>query len=232
VFFTDRISPATIEMARHCANKGAIVYFEPSGIGDDKLFQRMLDMTHVVKYSEDRMGHYDWTRSNSSLLLQIETLGSDGVRFKSRLPKATLEAWQRIDAFETAGFEDSSGAGDWFTAGLLYSLGSGGLHGLKSATVPMVNQSVRFAQALAAWNCGFPGARGAMYALTKEEFRNGFQNALEGRPLRKVTVDEIDKSLSKALDSLCPNCPEGSTNRKQVRTATDASFKKQPNARG
>jgi fructokinase len=223
VFFTDRTSPAAIEMARYFASKGAIVYFEPSGIGDEKLFQRMLDVSHIVKYSEERMGHYDWTRKLSSLLLQVETLGSDGVRFKSRLPQAMLQEWQHIDAFEAATFNDSSGAGDWFTAGLLHSIGAGGLSVLKQVTVPTLNQSIRFGQALAAWNCGFPGARGVMYALGKKDFVAGFQNALDGKPLQRVTVDEIDKSLSRALDSLCPNCPEPSVKRKEALAAANGT---------
>lgn len=69
----------------------------------------------------------------------------------------------------------------------------------------MLNQSIRFGQALAAWNCGFSGARGVMYALDKKDFIAGFQNALEGKPLQKPIVDEIDMNLQ-TLDSLCPNC--------------------------
>jgi sugar/nucleoside kinase (ribokinase family) len=231
VFFTDRVSPAAIEMARQYGSRGAIVYFEPSGIGDEKLFQRMLDVTHVVKYSEERMGHYDWTRKNSSLLLQIETLGSDGVRFKSCLPQARFLGWQRIDAFEIANFRDSSGSGDWFTAGLLHSVGAGGLQGLRDITTPTLNQSIRFAQALAAWNCAFAGARGAMYALSKKDFITAFENALNGKPLQKVVADEIDSSLSRTLDSLCPSCPERLVKLKEVRATAHGTAAKRQSAR-
>ena len=88
---------------------------------------------------------------------------------------------------------------------MLHSIGTKGLHGLKKVSAPMLNQSIRFGQALAAWNCGFSGARGVMYALDKKDFIAGFQNALEGKPLQKPIVDEIDMNLQ-TLDSLCPNC--------------------------
>ena len=54
VFFTDRVSPAAIEMARRYANRGAIVYFEPSGIGDEKLFRRMLEVSVCERNRETR----------------------------------------------------------------------------------------------------------------------------------------------------------------------------------
>ena len=48
------------------------------------------------------------------------------------------------------------------------------------------------------------------------------QNLLAGRSRKKPIVDDVDTSLSKALDSLCPNCTEQSVKRKDVQ-ATEVS---------
>jgi len=44
VFFADRVSRSTIELARHFHENGSLIYFEPSAVGDPNLFREMLEI--------------------------------------------------------------------------------------------------------------------------------------------------------------------------------------------
>src|SRR5437899_10709625 len=45
VFFADRVSRSTVELAKHFHEEGCLVYFEPSAGGDPKLFHEMLQLS-------------------------------------------------------------------------------------------------------------------------------------------------------------------------------------------
>ena len=49
VFFFDRLSRGALMLAKDCAAKGALVVFEPGGIGDPGLFAEAIATTHVLK---------------------------------------------------------------------------------------------------------------------------------------------------------------------------------------
>ena len=51
VFFTDRVSRSIVILAEHCKKNGAVVIFEPSGVGDPALFAEMIRVCDVLKYS-------------------------------------------------------------------------------------------------------------------------------------------------------------------------------------
>ena len=55
MFFFDRVSPGALHLARACAERGAIVFFEPSGVGNATLFRQAWEVAHVVKYSHERL---------------------------------------------------------------------------------------------------------------------------------------------------------------------------------
>src|SRR5208282_5533347 len=55
VFFFDRVSRGTLDLAKVMAEKGAMLVFEPSMIGDPKLFSEAYRISHIVKYSQERL---------------------------------------------------------------------------------------------------------------------------------------------------------------------------------
>jgi fructokinase len=55
VFFLDRLSRAGLTLARSASDAGAVVVFEPSGKGADKLFGEALQLAHIVKYADERL---------------------------------------------------------------------------------------------------------------------------------------------------------------------------------
>lgn len=170
VFFFDRVSRASITLAEACANKGAIVFFEPSGVGDPRLFREALSVAHIIKYSRERIPVVREIQPNRALL-EIQTLGEEGLRYRSKLRAANTSDWHHLDGCKVTTLKDTAGAGDWCTAGIIYQLGAKGLVGLETTTEHQLLNGIRFGQALAAWTCKYEGARGGMYEVDRATFR-------------------------------------------------------------
>lgn len=164
VFFLDRVSRAALELAKAAARAGAVVVFEPSGLGDPGLFREALGLTDVLKYSRDRLGWLaETTDFDRHPVLEVETLGRQGLRYRARLSKGRDRKWRTLSAYQPWSVVDGAGAGDWCTAGILHSLGRGGRQELSDSTRDRLEEALRFGQAAGAWACGFEGARGGMY---------------------------------------------------------------------
>lgn len=140
-------------------------------------------------------------RAVSDLTL-VQTLGSDGLRYRHRLG-AGVSDWAHLTAINAPNMVDTCGSGDWCTAGLLNKVAVRGQSGLQDSTSDSIYQVLRYGQALAAWNCGFEGARGGMYAVDSRAFAKQIVSLLEGRP--RLSVIAV-KALSDASVA-CPACP-------------------------
>lgn len=207
VFFLDRVSRGTLNLAKASAKCGAVVVFEPSGIGEPRLFREAWSIANIVKYSGDRIRDISdlnlQQSDNENLLVEIVTLGEEGLRFRSKLT-ATKRAWKLLKSFRVAELRDAAGSGDWCTAGVIQKLAKGGLKVLKKVSADRLEGALRYGQALATWNCSFDAARGGMYQLTKQQIDRQVKQLLSGKSIhiREETVDSVTKELS----HLCPTC--------------------------
>jgi sugar/nucleoside kinase (ribokinase family) len=131
-------------------------------IGDERQFQRAVDLCHVLKFSNDRLGHVRDLREAQHPRIIVETLAEEGLRVRWR------GHWSDVPAFHTPAFVDGAGAGDWTSAGLIHQLGTAGAKVFDTLQKPKLLSALRFGQGLAAINCGYEGARGAMMAMTLE----------------------------------------------------------------
>lgn len=164
VFFLDRLSRAALTLAHHAASHGALVVFEPSGKSDPKLFHEATQIAHIVKYADQRLSDAGGTMSdNTATLLEVQTLGSRGLRFRHKGENDVSE-WIELDAAVATDVVDTCGSGDWCTAGLLSRVGTAGLAGFTALSRAHISEALQYGQTLAAWNCGYEGARGGMYA--------------------------------------------------------------------
>jgi sugar/nucleoside kinase (ribokinase family) len=215
VFFFDRVSRGSLHLAKKTSENGAVVVFEPSGIGDPGLFREAWALAHVVKYSHERLrdiADLDLKPSErEGVLLEIETLGEEGLRYRSRLPKNPSRGWNSLPVFPVPDLKDAAGAGDWCTAGLLNKLARGGLTALKKATSETLREAFQYGQALAAWNCGFEGARGGMYEVDLATFHRQVDRILEGGEFEPLSLDKQDPELAQLLARLCPACEKADT---------------------
>jgi sugar/nucleoside kinase (ribokinase family) len=169
VFFFDRCSRSSIDMAERFRDGGAIIVFEPSSYGDPDLFEEAAALAHIVKYSQERWKGRKALAPSDRNWLVIETLGQDGLRYSCKLPNYRTRTWEHMAGQPLEMHKDTAGAGDWCTAGLIACLGKGGAEGM----MRLREQDIRFAlergQSLAAWNCGYEGARGGMYNSQREK---------------------------------------------------------------
>jgi sugar/nucleoside kinase (ribokinase family) len=212
VFFMDRVSRGALMLAEACVKKGALIVFEPSGKSDPKLFAEALALTHILKYSHDRLHAFaDLLKGVDKPALEIETRGRDGLRYRSHLAGCRSEKWQEVAAYPARYLKDSAGAGDWCTAGIIHMLGQEGAAGFFSIDAVRLDSALRLGQAMAAWTCGFEGARGGMYESPKESFRAEVSRMLFDTTLevQAKVVKKVRKS-SRRKQSICPSCKQES----------------------
>ncbi|WP_172828893.1 carbohydrate kinase [Mycobacterium sp. 1164966.3] len=163
VFFFDRVSRGTLELASLASDSGALVFFEPSGRGDQRLFAEALELSHVVKYSNQRISDLADESPADNRMLEVQTLGMHGLRYRTPHRKRH-DGWRALEAVPAARTVDSCGSGDWCTAGMIATMAAGGRATFESSTLTEIKDGLVYGQELAAWNCAFEGARGGMYS--------------------------------------------------------------------
>lgn len=202
-FYFDRANRASIELAKFNKKNGAVVIFEPSSAKDLKFFKEALEVSHILKFSNDRINNYQELFPNQQTVLEIETLGKEGLRY--RFDKALkAKNWKTIVSYkldETI-IKDSAGAGDWCTAGIISQLSSNGADAFINMESSDIENALQYGQALGAINCCFDGARGIMYninrtSLDKAVFclqnSNGYllNNIFESTVPKKLVVQKL-----------------------------------------
>ena len=203
VFFLDRLSRATLTLANEASASGALVVFEPSSKATDKLMAEAVALAHVVKYADDRLGSIRGVMEDgSAVLLEVQTLGSRGLRYRHRLGRG-ISNWMYLKAVPAPRLADTCGAGDWCTAGLIAKAAVGGEKGLRRTGARGVRAALRYGQALAAWNCCFEGARGGMYAVTPQGFRSQIASLLSGQ-LEGINEEPVRGKWTQVVT--CPAC--------------------------
>lgn len=204
VFFLDRLSRATLILAAEASACGAVVVFEPSSKGNAKLMAEALAIAHVVKYADNRLAGLPGVMvDDSATLLEIQTQGAQGLKYRHRLGRG-ISNWMHLRAFAAPRLTDTCGSGDWCTAGLIAKAAVGGQEGLRRVGARGVRSALRYGQALAAWNCGFEGARGGMYIVSRQVFLSQVSSLLDGR------LDRVGYSSGAMVATeiaTCPACP-------------------------
>jgi len=209
VFFLDRVSPGALVLAQASAERGAAIVFEPSAIGNPVLFREAWRLADIVKYSHERLRELPADVDDvKEAPLQVETLGRDGLRYRSRLPRCRTRTWQHLDALEAEDVKDTAGSGDWCTAGIVHRLLRRGRIGLRGATDASLRDALRYGEALAAWNCGFEGARGGMYIVEKGVFELQVKRILNGDSEQQTIQTSRRTWAPNLVAGLCPSCEE------------------------
>jgi sugar/nucleoside kinase (ribokinase family) len=197
-FFFDRVSRAALNLAQNVSEAGGVVIFEPSMIGEPRLFTEALSTCHIFKYSQERITNVNELRGAVNPLIEIETLGSAGVRY--RLGK---KAWIEMGAYSIASPIDTSGAGDWFTAGVIHGLCQSGTKGLFKVPDRRIKQAIKLGQAMATWNCQFPAARGGMYGADWKGWKSSILHVLKfGSASDEVSTQPL-RSCPQVLFEIC-----------------------------
>lgn len=203
-FYFDRISPASLRLAETARQKGALVVFEPTGIKDDSAFKMAIGLCDILKYSNERTRRSPQTAYESHAMLVVETLGPEGLRFRLRRNEKCGQ-WRLIPPFLVRNLKDAAGAGDWCTAGLIHMLTTSRAQ-FDRMSEKKIAEALRYGQALSALNCGFEGARGAMYGIQKSHFHKEIQLILDREEALPPTEDSLSSGAKKKAQCVCPAC--------------------------
>ncbi|WP_460972374.1 PfkB family carbohydrate kinase [Spirosoma migulaei] len=204
VFFFDRINKASIELAKKYRQQGTIIYFEPSTIKDIKEFQRCVEIADIVKFSHDRINDYDLLYPIAKAPLEIQTLGKEGLKFR----RAGQNEWLYLKGFDIDNVIDTAGAGDWSTAGIIFTLFKAKIE-LTNIPTNYIIDALLFGQSLSALNCTFEGARGLMYNISRHDLLLNIQYILSlktrkipsnAKPSLKVKAPEPSIRISSLFE--------------------------------
>ncbi len=206
VFFFDRVSRSTVDLARSFAGRGAVIVFEPSASSDPRLFQEAIRTCHILKYSSQRVGAFADQLRASKALIEIETLGDEGLRYRTNLPLIRATGWRSQHSFHVEAVKDAAGSGDWCTAALISKLSARGLPDLNSTTQVSLEKALQYGQAFSAWNCRFPAARGGMYVMNRASALKAVEKIISGSASKPRAVAAKNQTDQAAL--FCPACAE------------------------
>ena len=207
LFYFDRVSPGALELASNAKKQGALIVFEPPSINNKDLFNKAVQLSHVVKYTYKRANCLEKLFIKSLPILIVETLGAEGLRYRYKSSRRKRpKRWKSLPAFQVNNFRDAAGSGDWCTAGMLHLIGKNGANGLKKLSENCIVEALQFGQALAALNCRFEGARGGMYVLSKKEFKKTINDVLNRHMEQESLPESISKESSELIRCICPNC--------------------------
>jgi sugar/nucleoside kinase (ribokinase family) len=201
VFYFDRLSRSSIELAKYYKQKGSLIFFEPSSMTDERLFNESVQTSHIIKFSKERLPNYSTKFHKNQCVLEIETLGSKGIRY--RTTRSRNKTWQIIKAPHLDSVQDAAGAGDWCSAGIIHTLGIRGAKGFRTVKKYDIETALMKGQILGALNCKFDGARGLMYNTT---FRDLSQNVKElssdKQPIIKHSTNTINQITDFSFEKL------------------------------
>jgi fructokinase len=169
VFYFDRAEASSLLLASKMRKRGALVFFEPSSCKDVRIFSACMAVSDVVKYSAQRISEPPQNPDDPSPRLEIQTLGESGLRFRIKRDSNHPGSWQHLPSYPVSDFKDTTGCGDWCSAGFLHHVGKNGRASFLKLSADQIIAGLRFGQALSAVNCGYEGARGPMYVLSRAE---------------------------------------------------------------
>lgn len=125
VFYCDRSSSGLKNLMKVVHAQGGVVFYEPNSSRNINCLLETTLLSDIIKFSKDRipMGIAERIRkTNSRVKLIISTDGARGLTFSHRCAKGEMSPWITIPSSFSEPIVDSSGAGDWLTAGFLSEL--------------------------------------------------------------------------------------------------------------
>ena len=187
VFYLDRVSRSSIDLAKYYKSLGALIVFEPSSFKEDKQFLECLSITDILKFSSERIKNFSELFPEPIVPLEIETLGEKGLQY--RLKADSKKGWKVLKSYKLKNVIDTAGAGDWCTAGIINELGQKGAKSVDFSNRLIIENSLNIGQALGALNSIFEGARGLMY--------NFDYKTLNDSVSKIILKHEINKTFTK-----------------------------------
>lgn len=225
IFFFDRVSDSTLELARKYRESGSLIFFEPHHVKNTPKFNEAISLCHILKFSgkekkqsingNDFHSTMKKIRSLSSALI-IKTIGEYGLYFS---PYASKNYFYK-DCFKLNKIYDSCGAGDWCTVGFLFHLWNLNKNSNFVLTESIknwkiINNALNFGQILASFSSLFIGARGLSSFINNKDIIEAVHSNLESKKQIHISKQFMEKYPEKIKlkskieakeNNLCPIC--------------------------
>jgi fructokinase len=109
-----------------------------------------LKIADIVKYSNEKiLSSLSDIRGFTSAFLEIQTLGGEGLRYRTHASNNLDRKWKILAAFQTSVIKDTSGCGDWTSAGLISKICDRKAEDLKNISEKTIIAGLNYGQALA-----------------------------------------------------------------------------------
>ena len=166
--FFDRATPSTVRLAEAAQHAGLLVMFEPPSIPRTAIAENAAAYSDIVKISlKPNQCPGQWRPGQGSRTrFIVETLGAQGVSMRTRMTQG-WSAPQRWPAVPQDVIRDAAGAGDWLSAGILYSL----LERADTVDTGALERSIKYGMKLSAISLAFDGPQGALRVLGAETIK-------------------------------------------------------------
>ena len=208
IFYTDRSSPGIGCLRKIYHDRGIWTVYEPnSSRNTSNFFLNALDSS-IVKVSGEKFSFRTVEKlrmlsEDGKLTLLVYTKGEEGLRFAYRKRDKKFSNWISLDPQPAPQVLDTSGAGDWCTAGLLSALLQKHRTSKKWLKKDDVISFLQYGQALAAISCAFVGGQGLIHAdIEQEDIRTLLQPFNNMKIVKVIPANIIEKTREKN----CPLC--------------------------
>lgn len=215
VFYCDRTSSGIRHLMDLVSSKGGFAIYEPNSARNLKGLIESSAMADILKFSKDRIPASVAEKIRTEcrkIKLIISTDGARGLSFSYRKKSGDMSSWTTLPSAFSGPVIDSSGAGDWLTAGFLSELFTDrnalSLDRLSDVDEisNMLNRGMKYSQLC----CAAIGAQGAFYSPN-------YPNEL-----RKLTWHGVEQESPRLefqnvlTQDVCPVCFSDSPKRNPV----------------
>ena len=208
-FFLDRATPASLRLADLAASTGLLVMFEANHIRPSSRNSAAAELSHVVKYSNDvdRETQRWLPRPDARTEVIVQTLGADGAKYRVRRADRSWGDWVRVPCILARFIEDTAGAGDWCSSGILHDLLRTRLR--RRFTEKSIRRALQFGQALASMSVSFRGPQGLLNQATGAEIQMMARASLRSGKARvpAMSTNQPHPASRRArIQDACPTC--------------------------
>lgn len=206
--YTDRISAGIRSLRDNFNQHGAWTIYEPNSFRNINAFLKNAKESTIVKFSSEKIPFEIANRlrslaDESKILIIVQTLGENGLRFCFRKRNKKLSSWINLPAQPITNLVDIAGAGDWCTAGTIINLLSIHPKSPNWLTENEVISALQYGQALSAISCSFVGGQGLIYA---DKNIDKITPAFEGIKMPSFKQIKPTNPRKTQLNKLCKTC--------------------------
>ena len=159
IFFFDAAEAGLRYLAGELRNKGTLVYFEPESDADKSKFLKAIEVSDIVKFSQEKVNVLDFVAQHPDKLF-IRTMGAEGLEFN-----LCGQGWIKIDPVSNDNVVDWEGAGDWTTSQFIACLCERDILSISQMTVDTVRECLEIACSTASRSVSYMGSKGMIDAM-------------------------------------------------------------------